>query len=144
TVANLAPPVIANLNGDAVNYTEKSSGVLIDAGNIATVTDADSLNFNGGNVRVAVTGNAVTSEDVLSVFSLGTAAGQISVSGSNVLYGGVTIGALTGGTGGNALVITLNGNANADAVTALVRSLQYSNSNTTTPNTGARTLSITV
>ncbi|MEB6587968.1 DUF4347 domain-containing protein [Pseudomonas asiatica] len=137
-------PVIANLNGDAVNYTEKSSGVLIDAGNIATVTDADSLNFNGGNVRVAVTGNAVTSEDVLSVFSLGTAAGQISVSGSNVLYGGVTIGALTGGTGGNALVITLNANANADAVTALVRSLQYSNSNTTTPNTGARTLSITV
>ncbi|MFJ4375476.1 DUF4347 domain-containing protein [Pseudomonas japonica] len=144
TAANLAAPVISNLNGDAVNYLEKTSGILIDGNNNATVTDADSANFNGGNVRVAVTGNAVTSEDVLSVLSVGTAAGQISVSGSNVQYGGVTIGTLTGGTSGNALVITLNANADASAVTALVRSLQYSNSNTTTPNTSARTLSVTV
>lgn len=144
TAANLAAPVIANLNGDAVNYLEKTSGILIDGSNNATVTDADSANFNGGNVRVAVTGNAVTNEDVLSVLSVGSAAGQISVSGSNVQYGGVTIGTLTGGTSGNALVITLNANADASAVTALVRSLQYSNSNSTTPNTSARTLSITV
>ncbi|WP_167010632.1 Ig-like domain-containing protein [Comamonas sp. Tr-654] len=144
TVASTAAPVIANLNSDAVNYTEKSSGVLIDQGSNAVVTDADSANFNGGSVRVSVTGGAVTGEDVLSVLSLGTAAGQISVSGSNVLYGGVTIGSVTGGTGGNALVITLNASADAAAVTALVQSLQYSNSNTTTPNTGARTVSVTV
>lgn len=137
-------PVIANLSGNAVNYTEKSSGVLIDQGSNAVVTDADSTNFNGGSVRVSVTGGAVTGEDVLSVFSLGTATGQISVSGSNVLYGGVTIGSVTGGTGGNALVITLNASADAAAVTALVQSLQYSNSNTTTPNTGERTVSVTV
>ncbi|MHA6194443.1 DUF4347 domain-containing protein [Pseudomonas wadenswilerensis] len=142
--SNNAAPVVANLNGDAVNYTEKSSGVLIDSGSNAVVTDADSANFNGGSVRVSVTGGAVTNEDVLSVLSLGTAAGQISVSGSNVLYGGVTIGSVTGGTGGNALVITLNASADAAAVTALVQSLQYSNSNTTTPNTGARTVSVTV
>ncbi|PLP95591.1 hypothetical protein CYD26_03025 [Pseudomonas sp. FFUP_PS_473] len=139
-----AAPVIANLNGDAVNYTEKSSGVILDQGTNAVVTDADSSNFSGGSVRVSVTGGAVSSEDVLSVLSLGTAAGQISVAGSTVLYGGVAIGALTGGTGGNALVITLNANADAAAVTALVRSLQYSNSNTTTPTTTARTVSITV
>ncbi|MFD2641623.1 DUF4347 domain-containing protein [Pseudomonas japonica] len=144
TAANLAAPVIANLNGDAANYVEKSSGILLDGNNNATVTDADSANFNGGNVRVAVTGNAVTSEDVLSVYSIGAGPGQISVSGSNVLYGGLTIGTVAGGTGGTALVITLNANADASAVTALVRNLQYSNSNTTTPNTSARTLSITV
>ncbi|MBP7352984.1 MAG: DUF4347 domain-containing protein [Comamonas sp.] len=142
--ATSAPPVVANLNGDAVNYAEKSSGVLIDSGSNAVVTDADSANFNGGSVRVSVTGGAVTGEDVLSVLSLGTAAGQISVSGNNVSYGGVTIGSVTGGTGGNALVITLNASADAAAVSALVRSLQYSNSNTTTPNTGTRTLSVTV
>ena len=142
--ATSAPPVVANLNGDAVNYTEKSSGALIDSGSNAVVTDADSANFNGGSVRASVTGGAVTSEDVLSILSLGTAAGQISVSGSNVLYGGVTIGSVTGGTGGNALVITLNASADAAAVTALVQSLQYSNSNTTSPNTGARTVSVTV
>ncbi|MCE1113821.1 MULTISPECIES: DUF4347 domain-containing protein [Pseudomonas] len=144
TTATVAAPVIANLNGDAVNYAEKSSGILIDQSDNAVVTDADSANFNGGSVRVSVTGGAVTNEDVLSILSLGTAAGQISVSGSNVLYGGVIIGAFTGGSGGNALVITLNASADANAVTALVRSLQYSNSNTTTPNTGARTLSVTV
>ncbi|WP_291588604.1 DUF4347 domain-containing protein [Comamonas sp. UBA7528] len=146
TVANQAPPVIANLNGDAVNYTEKSGGVLIDQSNNAAVTDADSANFNGGSVRVSVTGGAVTSEDVLSILSLGMAAGQISVSGSDVLYGGVLIGAFTGGSGGSALVITLNASADAAAVSALVQSLQYSNSNSNTisPNTGARTLSVTV
>lgn len=144
TVVSVAAPVIANLNGDAVSYTEKGSAVLIDQSNNAVVTDADSANFNGGNVRVAVTGNAASSEDVLSILSLGTAAGQISVSGNNVAYGGVTIGTVAGGSGGAALVITLNASADASAVSALVRSLQYSNSNTTTPNTGARTLSVTV
>ena len=144
TVTAVAAPVIGNFNGDAVSYTEKGSAVLIDQGTNAVVTDADSSNFSGGSVRVSVTGGAVSSEDVLSVLSLGTAAGQISVTGSTVLYGGVAIGALTGGTGGNALVITLNANADAAAVTALVRSLQYSNSNTATPTTTARTVSITV
>ncbi|WP_171832488.1 Ig-like domain-containing protein [Comamonas thiooxydans] len=139
-----APPTIGNLHGDNVTYLEDGAPVLLDALSNASVTDADSANFNGGNVRVAVTGNAVTSEDVLSVFSLGTAAGQIYVSGSNVLYGGVGIGELAGGTGGNALVITLNANANADAVTALVRNLTYVNSNGLDPNTATRTISVTV
>ncbi|MGE8444441.1 MAG: Ig-like domain-containing protein, partial [Comamonas testosteroni] len=139
-----APPTIGNLHGDNVTYLEDGAPVLLDALSNASVTDADSANFNGGNVRVAVTGNVVTSEDVLSVFSLGTAAGQIYVSGSNVLYGGVAIGELAGGTGGNALVITLNANANVDAVTALVRNLTYVNSNGLDPNTSARTISVTV
>ncbi|NIE74160.1 DUF4347 domain-containing protein [Pantoea sp. Ap-967] len=144
TTATNAAPVVSNLNGDAVSYSEKGSGVLIDAGSNALVTDADSSNFGGGNVRVSVTGGAVSGEDVLSIRNAGTAAGQIAVSGFSVLYGGVTIGSFTGGTGGNALVVTLNANATPIAVSALLQNLVYSNSNTTAPNTGTRIISVSV
>ncbi|NIF30162.1 DUF4347 domain-containing protein [Pantoea sp. Tr-811] len=144
TTATNAAPVVSNLNGDAVSYSEKGSGVLIDAGSNALVTDADSSNFGGGNVRVSVTGGAVSGEDVLSIRNAGTAAGQIAVSGSNVLYGGVIIGSFTGGSGGNALVVSLNANATPSAVSALLQNLVYSNSNSTAPNTGTRTISVSV
>jgi len=140
----VAAPVVANLNGDAVTFVEGNPPVTLDAGANAVVTDADSAHFNGGSVRVAVTGGAVAGEDVLSINSQGTAAGQISVSGSDVLYGGVVIGTYSGGSHGNPLVVELNASASGSAVTALVQSLGYSNSNTTTLATGARMLSVVV
>ena len=50
----------------------------------------------------------------------GTGAGQIGVSGSNVGYGGTTIGTFTGGSGGVNLVVTLNTNADTTATSALI------------------------
>lgn len=142
--ATSAAPVIANLNGDTVTYVEKSSGVLLDQSGNAVVTDADSAQFGGGNVRVALTSGGVDNQDVLSIFSTGTAAGQISTSANSVLYSGVIIGTFTGGTSGNPLVVALNANASPAAVSALLQSLVYSNSNTTDPSSGARTVSVTV
>ncbi|WBM33515.1 DUF4347 domain-containing protein [Pseudomonas sp. NY11382] len=142
--ATSAAPVIANLNGDTVTYVEKSSGVLLDQSGNAVVTDADSAQFGGGNVRVALTSGGVDNQDVLSIFSTGTAAGQISTSANSVLYSGVIIGTFTGGTSGNPLVVALNANASPAAVSALLQSLVYNNSNTTDPSSGARTVSVTV
>ncbi|PWD59426.1 hypothetical protein DF209_12200, partial [Pectobacterium polaris] len=139
-----AAPVIGNLNGDGVNFTEGASPISLDAGGNATVTDADSADFNGGSVRAAITTNRNSSEDVLGIMNLGTGVGQIGVSGANVTYGGVVIGTFTGGSGTNDLVVALNASATPAAVQALVRALSYQNSNTADPAITTRFVSITV
>ncbi|WP_164122336.1 MBG domain-containing protein [Sphingobacterium sp. xlx-130] len=142
-VLNTAP-VLSNLNGDAVIYTEGDAAISIDAGSNATVTDSDSPDFDGGNVRVAITANRVSADDVLSIRNQGTGAGQIGVSGSNVTYAGVIIGTWSGGIGVNDLVVSFNGNSSMAGAQALVRNLTYINTNTTDPSTSARTVTVTV
>jgi gliding motility-associated-like protein len=141
-----AAPVIGNLNGDSVSFIEDSAHALLDANSDATVTDHDSVDFDGGNVTVSITNNRVNTEDVLSIRNQGTAAGQIGTSGLNITFGGTVIGTRTanGGTGTNDLVITLNVAADAVAVQALIRNLIYINTNTTEPATTARTIRVTV
>ncbi|WP_315709646.1 Ig-like domain-containing protein [Brenneria uluponensis] len=139
-----AAPVVSNLNGDSVSFTEGGSTVLLDSGSDSTVTDADSTDFNGGNVTVSITANGVSGEDVLGIVDQGTGAGQIGLSGSSVLYGGVVIGTYAGGSSGSDLVVTLNSSATPTAVQALLRTLNYQNTNTTDPSTSTRTVSITV
>ena len=132
-------PVVANLNGDFVTFTEGGAAVALDQGGNATVADVDCANFDTGTLTVAITAGGTAAEDVLSVQNVGTADGQISVSGSTISYNPVgagtiaSIGTFTGGTGGSALVITLDSDATPVAVQALMRALQYSNSNNNNP-----------
>jgi gliding motility-associated-like protein len=144
TVLTNQPPIISNLNGDAVSFTEGGSAVLIDLGSNATITDTDSPDFAGGNMTVSITANRVSTEDVLSIRNEGTATGQIGVSASNVTYGGTTIGTWAGGANGTDLVISFNGNSSLASAQALVRNLTYSNSNSTDPSPLARTIAVTV
>nr|WP_312934616.1 Ig-like domain-containing protein [Stutzerimonas nitrititolerans] len=137
-------PVVNDLGGDSVTFTEGGSPVLLDASTLATVTDSDSANFDTGNVTVSITGNGVSAEDVLSIRNQGTGAGQIGVSGSVISYGGTQIGTFSGGNAGSNLVITLDSDATPATVQALVRNLTYSNSNNDNPNSAARTVRITV
>ena len=97
-------PVIADFD-TAVAFTEGTSPALLDSN--ATITDVDSLDFNGGQMRARVTVNG-DADDRLSIRNQGTDAGQIGVSGSNVTYAGVTIGTFSGGTGTTTLIINLN------------------------------------
>ncbi|WP_323814972.1 putative Ig domain-containing protein [Cellvibrio sp. NN19] len=139
-------PVIADLNGDSISFIEDSTAILLDANSNATVIDADSADFNGGNVTVAITSGRVDAEDVLSIRNQGTGAGQIGLSGADVTYGGVQIGTvnLNGGTGSTNLIISLNSSATPASVQALVRNLTYINTNTTEPTTTSRTASVTI
>lgn len=141
-----AAPVISNLNGDAVLYTEKSAFVLLDAGNNAIVTDSDSHDFDGGHVRVSITANGSMTQDILSVRNQGTSAVEIGASGLNITYGGNVIGtrSAVSGSGLNDLVITLNSAATAAIVQELVRNLTYTNTNTYDPSTLARTIAVTI
>ena len=144
TTQALTPPVFTNLNGDSTTFTEDGAPVRLDVGGNATVADAGQTNFAGGTLTVAITANGVPGEDVLRVTNLGTTAGRIGVSGANITYSGVVIGTFTGGTGGANLVITLDSDATIAATQALIRALQYNNTNNIGPSTDPRTVQITL
>ncbi len=133
-------PVIANLGGDALTYTEGDGAQVIEQSADAAVSDVDSSNFDTGTLTVSFQAGSDSAEDILSIRNQGTGAGQIGVSGSNVTYQGVTIGTFTGGSGGTDLVITLNASADADAVSALIQNITYENTDIDNPTTGARTV----
>jgi hypothetical protein len=144
TTSSVQPPVIANLNGDAVTYVEGSAYVLLDGSSNAEVTDADSSNFNGGKLTAQITTGRVNGEDVLFIRNQGAGANQIAISSAQILYNGLVIGTFTGGSNGDPLVISFTANANATTVAALVQNLAYRNSTTTEPSTTPRSVSISM
>ena len=144
TTSSVLPPVIGNLNGDSVTYVEDSAHVLLDASGNATVSDADSANFNGGKLTAQITSGRVNGEDVLFIRDQGAGANQIAISGASIMYNGLVIGTFTGGSNGNPLVVTFTSNANATTVAALVQNLAYRNSNTVEPSTTSRSVSISM
>ena len=134
-------PVIANVNGDVVAFAVGGAAIALDDGANATLADADSADFNGGNVTIAIIANRADSEDQLRIGAIG----PIATSGSDVTHtDGVTLGTFAGGTGSNNLVITLNANATLTRVRDLLSALQYVNTDSATLNTAARSVSITV
>ncbi|HLB56569.1 MAG TPA: hypothetical protein VJK30_04495 [Coxiellaceae bacterium] len=139
TTANTAP-VITNLAGDSFTYSEGAGAIVIDHGSSVVVTDADSGNFAGGTLTVSFVSGSDSAEDRLAVRNQGNATGQIGVSGSNVMYGGVMIGSYTGGISGANLVINLNTNATPAATSALLSNITYQDTDVTTPTVGTRTI----
>jgi len=133
-------PTVTNLSGDSLSYSEGDGAVVIEQSGNALVADVDSTNFDTGALTVSIPAGGDSAEDVLSIQNQGTGAGQIGVSGSNVTYGGVTIGTFTGGSSGTHLVVTLNASATPTAVTALVQHITYQDTDMNAPTTGARTI----
>jgi Ca2+-binding RTX toxin-like protein len=89
--------------------------------------------------RLVVSG--LLAEDRVSVLHQGGGAGQIGVSGSTISYGGVVIGAATGGGGSN-LTVTFNSAVTAAAVDAVIERLAYGN--ISNAPTATRTLIVNV
>jgi hypothetical protein len=139
---NPNPPVITNLDGDNVDYDPFVGGeALLDIGGDAAVTDADSANFNNGNLTATIASGGTPAEDVLGIDTSGT----VSVAGATVSVGGTAIGTITSdGTGGNDLVVTFNANATPARVTTLLRALTYENTNNVNPSGATRHVEITI
>ncbi len=130
-------PSVVALPSSAMNYTEGDGATVIDTA--ATVSDADSSDFDTGTLTVDFTAGG-TANDRLAIRHQGTGAGQIGVSGSTVSYQGTNIGTFIGGThGSDPLIITLNANADATATQALARNITYENVSEN-PATTARTV----
>lgn len=102
------------------------NGEILVFGGSPTITDEDSANFAGGKLVVGITANAQP-QDLLSIRNQAAGPEQITVEGTNVLYGGVVIGAFNGGTGNTPLRINLNAVATPAAVQALARNITFQN-----------------
>ena len=94
--------------------------------------------FSGG----ALTLSGLLAEDRVSVRNEGAGAGQIGLSGADVSFGGVVIGALAGGAGAT-LTITFNDAATAEAIDALIQNLTYANVSDTPTASRSLTLNVT-
>ncbi|MBC9929142.1 gliding motility-associated C-terminal domain-containing protein [Chitinophaga qingshengii] len=117
-------PIIANLGGDMVSYTEQAAPVHLDLAGNAQVIDADSPNFEGGSISVSIA-NGYTTGDILSVQNTS----RISVSGSTLNYNNAPIGVISGGTAGQDLVITFNSTFVTPAIAAeIITTIAYSSS----------------
>jgi hypothetical protein len=120
-------------------FTLGSTATVINSS--ASVTDSDSVNFAGGVLTVRITANG-TPNDRLAIKSQGQNIGQIAINGgTNVLYGGILIGTVSGGNGSTSpLKITLNANATAAAVRALMRSITFQTTSSTVTSLKNRTV----
>ncbi|KRA39091.1 hypothetical protein ASD81_11110 [Nocardioides sp. Root614] len=121
TCAVNGAPVIAAVETTPLAVTENDPYAPITA--TGTVTDSDSPNFATGTLTVDFSVGTQPA-DQLGIRNEGLAAGQIGVSGSNVTYGGTTIGTFAGGVF-DALVVNLNASATPAAVQALLRNVTY-------------------
>ncbi|MDZ7858116.1 cadherin domain-containing protein [Sphaerotilus sp.] len=137
-IAAVSDAPVVTVSGSSGTYVENAPA-LFDA--VATVTDVDSADFDGGVLAYMVTANGSASDE-LAIRDEGTGAGQIGLSGNDVTYGGVVIGTHAGfGNGSTPLVVTFNSNASVTAVQALLRNLTYRNSSDD-PGSATRTVQI--
>ncbi len=138
TPVNVAP-VLTIPATPAVNFVEDFAAQLI-AGN-ATLTDADSPNFQLGALLVKITVNA-SPDDRLTIAPLTKGTLPVSVTGTTtklINVGGVVVGTVAGGVGATQLAIAWNANATPDRVQAVIRRIAYSNVSQA-PSTERRTI----
>lgn len=120
-------------------YYPAGQSVLVASG--ATLSVA-SNNYSGGSLTFTTTNGGPN--DKLTIIDNGTGAGVIGVSGTNVTYGGTTIGTLSPSnpvSSTTPLVVTFTSNATQAAVQALVQDVAYSNA-ASSPSAFVRTVTI--
>ena len=118
------------VSAGSVNYVENAPAVIIDSSLLAT--DVDSPDFAAGVLTTSFSSGQASTDRLVIVSQ-----GQISVSGANVLFGGVVVGTYTGGfTTNGSLAITFNTAATPAVVTAVAQSIGFLNAS---DNPGATT-----
>jgi hypothetical protein len=91
---------------------------------LATVEDAESTTLQGGRIEVRIT--AADAGDLLAIANQGTGPGQVSLAASVVAVGGLPIGTVSGGAGGQLTVDLTTSDATIAAAQAVLRALVVS------------------
>ena len=123
-VSDTNSPPDLTLASLGITYIENDPATVMDNG--VTITDADSLNFDGGALIISVTANS-DPNDIIAIRSTGFGAGQIAVTGTSVFYSGAQIGTITTNDP-DTLMISFNFAADTLAATALARAITFANS----------------
>jgi hypothetical protein len=138
TPVNDAPSI--SLGRSSASYTEDNSPTQLTPS--ATVTDPDSSSLSGPTLTVRFVANGL-SEDLLAIRDEGLTSGKVSISGNQVLLGGVAVGTWSGGTSGSNLVVSFTGATNVSTVEAVARNVTYRNTSQA-PSTTSRTIGFVV
>ncbi|MBC3873662.1 Ig-like domain-containing protein [Undibacterium flavidum] len=145
TVTNVnEAPVISNLSA-ADNQTVAAIGnaVLIDQGTLASVSDTDNANFNGGTLTIALASGRA-SGDVLSILSgAGVTLSNGTNVASNISVGGQIIGTIANngnGSGSDSLILNLTAQATPARVSSLLQNITFD----ATGTQGDRVVNITL
>jgi len=127
----MADPVLVDIN--VPQFQENAVNAAPDfLFGTMTIQDPDD-DFNGGTLVIS----GLLPEDVITFLNFGTGPGEPSFNSSTgeISFSGVVYGVLTGGSGGADLVITFNGAADSNIVSATLMNLQYQNtSDSPTPS----------
>ena len=121
-------PILTDLDGDTLTYTEGDGFVAIDTGAAAAVIDPDSASFDGGLVAVTFVDDATASEAIGLLAPVSLPDGAIG--GGRVLVDGTEIGTLLAGATGLAgtdLVIEFGPGATPALVSTLLGAIAYAN-----------------
>ncbi|MDB5335185.1 MAG: outer rane adhesin like protein, partial [Planctomycetaceae bacterium] len=116
--------------------------LVLDPG--ANVTDADSTNFGGGNIRVAILngdGSVPGARDQLTFLRGGANRGRVNIHRGDLRVGKVVVGTYTGGLNGAPLQIELNSNATIERVRTVLQNIIFRG---TTRHGGPRIVTIQV
>ena len=132
SIHNQAPVII--LPSPAIDYTMGNT-TKIDP--LATVTDADSPNLDGGTLTVGFSSGGTTNDDLSILVE-----GNVSLSGFDVQVNLVTIGTYSGGTAGTDLVITWNADSTVADIETVITKIAYTNS--VAADTSTRTVEFTL
>ncbi|MBL8816975.1 MAG: choice-of-anchor M domain-containing protein [Planctomyces sp.] len=121
-------PVINTTEGELL-YTEQSAPRIVDAN--PALTDADSSNFEGGQLRADIPIHAHPADELI-ILHQGTGKNQIGVSGDTITLGvtgggTVILGTWTGGTNGEPLVVSLTSAATPSTTRLLMRRIAFRN-----------------
>ncbi|MCY2974955.1 MAG: VCBS domain-containing protein [Planctomycetota bacterium] len=120
SVTNIDLDVALITSAGVTQYGSGQAGVGIDGRIQFSGTEAY---LTGGTLTVSISQNS-NANDRIEIRNVGTGAGQVSVSGSNVSVGGVEVGSFVGGVGAP-LVITFNANATRANAQTVARSITY-------------------
>jgi hypothetical protein len=134
------PPVIANLNGDTT-AAGNGATVAFDLNGDATVTDADSVDFDDGALILSRT-SSLAGDFSLDTSKATSGADGVIEASESIVVDGVAIGVVNiggDGQGTNGLAIDLNGNATPVHVATLLQALQYAST-----DAGAHTFDVTL
>ena len=121
----------------AAFYGNGDPALTVDS--LATISESVATNYNNYQLVASLTAGA-NANDRLEIRNSGTAAGQVGVSGSNITFGGTTIGSFAGGVGSTPLTITFNNSSAPTSAQAVLRAITFRNL-LSNPSNATRTVS---
>ncbi|MDB5341180.1 MAG: Cadherin protein [Planctomycetaceae bacterium] len=126
TVQNVVEDAALTVSSDPATYQIRGTAVVDTAADLHT---DGAMTYSSAQLVVSISANRDV-KDLLKIASQGKGAGQISVKQNKILFGGVVIGTLAGGTKAMPnLVITFNAAATEAAVDALLKRVSFSTKN---------------